>query len=119
MIHTRYRTGSKKRFQWIYSSKKWKLLRQVALNRAEGCCEECYSIGEIQVHHKKPVAQGGAIFDIDNLIVLCRSCHLEAHRKIEVEKMPVWKRKLYELIDKPVQPHLIRLKQPAQGGQLQ
>ena len=118
MINTRHQTGSKKRFAWIYRSNRWKSLRQIALNRADGVCEKCRSRGELQVHHRKPVAQGGAIFDINNLIVLCRSCHLEAHRRIEHDKMPSWKRKLYELIDKPVAPRCIKLKTSPMEGNL-
>ena len=118
MIFTRHQTGSKRRFAWIYSSNRWKALRQIALNRADGVCEECDSLGEVQVHHRIPVAQGGSIWDIDNLIVVCRSCHLEAHRRIEFDKMPIWQRKLYEMIDKPVAIKLQRFNQPAHGGHL-
>ena len=115
----RHHTGSKQRFAWIYSSKRWKAIRQRALNRADGQCEECFSIGEVQVHHRTPVSLGGAIWDLENLIVLCRSCHLEAHRRIEFAKMPDWQRRLYELVDKPIPRKLIRLTTTRPGGQLQ
>ena len=114
----RHHSGSKRRFAWIYSSPRWKALRQRALKRADGICEECYSLGEVQVHHKVPVSLGreSDIWDLDNLIVLCRSCHLEAHRRIETAKLPDWQRRLYELVDKPIPRKLIRFTQPAHGG---
>ena len=105
MIYTKHQTGSKKRFAWIYQSKRWKALRAKLLNERGAQCERCYSIGadgEIQVHHRIPVSLGGDIWDESNLIVLCRSCHLEAHREIEKRKLPDWQRRLYELVDKPV-----------------
>jgi 5-methylcytosine-specific restriction endonuclease McrA len=32
-----------------------------------------------EVHHRVPVAQGGAMFDAANLVSLCRDCHRAAH----------------------------------------
>ena len=106
MIYSKHQTGSKRRFAWIYSSKRWRALRATILKDRGEQCESCFSIGEIQLHHRVPVSLGGELWNPENLIVLCRSCHLEAHRKIESEKLPTWKRKLYELIDKPVEPRL-------------
>ena len=122
MIYSRHQTGSKRRFAWIYSSKRWLELRARIFRERGEQCESCYSIGsygEIQLHHKRPVSLGGAIFDEKNLEVLCRSCHLERHRAIEQSKMPEWKRKLYRLVDAPVEPRLKRFSIPAHGGQLQ
>lgn len=36
-------------------------------------------MGRLEVHHKKPVAQGGAWYDLENLEVLCRGCHIKHH----------------------------------------
>ena len=119
MIHTRYPTGSKRRFAWIYRSQRWKELRARIFRERGEQCESCYSIGEIQLHHKRPVSLGGAIWDEKNLEIVCRQCHLEAHRKIEGSKMPEWQRKLYQLLDAPVEPRLQRFTIPAHGGQLQ
>ena len=110
MIYTRHQSGSKRRFAWIYSSTRWKALRSKVFRERGEQCEVCFSIGEVQLHHRVPVSLGGEIWNPDNLEIVCRSCHLEKHRKIEETKMPLWKRKLYDLIDKPVAPRLIRLK---------
>ena len=115
MIYTKHQTGSKRRFAWIYSSKRWKALRASILKERGEQCEECFSIGEIQLHHKIPISLGGDIWNEKNLIVLCRTCHLEQHRRIEESKMPEWQRKLYQLIEKPVEPRLQKF-QLAHGG---
>ena len=126
MIYTRHQTGSKRRFAWIYQSKRWLALRARIFHERGEQCEECYSIGECQLHHIKPVSLGGDIWNESNLRIVCRSCHLEAHRKIEAEKLPDWQRRLYELVDRPVVPQPRRIDltraKPAQslapGGQL-
>ena len=45
-------------------------------------CEICYKEGKLvpteQVHHIKPLAEGGT-HDRDNLIALCKSCHARIH----------------------------------------
>lgn len=43
-------------------------------------CVECGSEEELEIHHRVPVAEGGT-HDEDNLETLCRSCHMEKHRK--------------------------------------
>ena len=119
MIYTKHQTGSKRRFAWIYQSKRWKALRAKLFRERGEQCEVCYSIGadgEIQVHHRIPVSLGGEIFDESNLVVLCRSCHLEAHREIEKRKMPDWQRRLYELVDRPVVQRLQYFTTPAPEG---
>lgn len=45
-------------------------------------CEQCYEHGVLipvdEVHHKKPLAEGGT-HDFDNLISLCQPCHARIH----------------------------------------
>ena len=36
--------------------------------------------GELDLHHKKPVSQGGTD-DPDNLVTWCRKCHKEWHKE--------------------------------------
>ena len=122
MIYTKHQTGSKKRFARLYSSPRWRALRAKLFRDRGEQCESCYAIGaagEIQIHHRTPIALGGAIWDEQNLEVLCRSCHLDRHRKIEAEKLPDWQRRLYELVNRPVvsQPRRIDLTRakPAQS----
>ncbi len=59
----------------------WKSIRAryVALHPL---CEMCLKEGRLtpveEVHHKKPVSQGGTN-DFENLMSLCKSCHTKIH----------------------------------------
>lgn len=49
--------------------------------RAEGAsCERCTVATASELHHKVPLAQGGAPFDLDNIEKLCAGCHAAVHR---------------------------------------
>lgn len=83
-----YEARKDKEYQAIYSSPLWKKVRRVALSRANGLCEECIKQGKISyvddVHHKIPIKDDiKKAYDINNLICLCRSCHIEAHKQID------------------------------------
>lgn len=88
----RYKQYNEKRtdkeFQAIYKSPAWKRVRSLALARAKGLCEECLAKGKISyvddVHHKIPIKKDiTKAFDINNLICLCRQCHIKAHKKLK------------------------------------
>lgn len=55
----------------------WKRIRDRYIN-AHPLCEQCKKNGTLtlaeEVHHIKPLSQGGSNAD-DNLISLCKSCH--------------------------------------------
>jgi len=51
----------------------------LALDAAGWRCRRCAGVGRLEVHHRVPIAQGGARFALDNLEVLCRRCHLGEH----------------------------------------
>lgn len=46
--------------------------------RAHPVCERCGKLAFI-VHHKIPLAEGGAQFDEANLMALCFKCHEQVH----------------------------------------
>ena len=62
----------------------WKRIRD-AYVAAHPLCEECEKQGRLvpaeEVHHKKPISQGGT-HARDNLMSLCRSCHTKIHHEI-------------------------------------
>ncbi len=62
----------------------WKRIRDSYVKQ-HPFCELCYEKGVLvqteEVHHKKPLSEGGT-HDRENLIALCKSCHstIHAHR---------------------------------------
>lgn len=62
----------------FYRTRKWKDTRAKALERDGYECQACDD-GESQllVHHIIPRAEGGADYDLRNLVTLCRACHNE------------------------------------------
>ncbi|NBS79116.1 HNH endonuclease, partial [bacterium] len=38
-------------------------------------CQRCHERLSEEVHHVRPVGDGGSIFDPRNLMALCRECH--------------------------------------------
>lgn len=50
-------------------------------------CEQCGNTDDLHLHHKKPIHQGGKIFDEDNVSILCEECHKKVHRELN-RKVP-------------------------------
>lgn len=63
----------------FYRGRRYQRARRLTLARAGRRCERCGAGGKLQVHHVKPLAQGGPPFDLDNLMALCPPCHRAAH----------------------------------------
>jgi len=58
--------------------KTWQRFRKFYLRR-HPICEKCEDYKDLHVHHIKPINEGGARLDPDNLMTLCRSCHEKVH----------------------------------------
>ena len=59
------------------NSQRWRAVRCEVLERDNRICQGCGAqLGFAEVDHIKPVSQGGAEFDPDNLQTLCRRCHI-------------------------------------------
>ena len=54
--------------------------------------------GRLEAHHVTPLHRGGAPYDLDNLETLCRSCHIERHRRKLSPGEAAWKRLVAELL---------------------
>lgn len=52
--------------------------KQRLINERMVRCEVCHTKGPVILHHIKPLSEGGS-WDDDNLILVCRTCHLKAH----------------------------------------
>lgn len=63
----------------------WERAKARALKRDQYRCQHCTATPsktpgvDLQVHHIRPVENGGTN-DLDNLVVLCNSCHWDLHR---------------------------------------
>jgi hypothetical protein len=56
------------------------VLRPFILNRDNYTCQLCPSITSLQIHHINPKKNDNSIDNYENLITLCRECHLnKAH----------------------------------------
>lgn len=65
---------------WRHTAK-WYETRRDVLERDGYDCQDCGVSESLHAHHIKPVAMGGAKFDMENLITLCEEHHYERHRK--------------------------------------
>lgn len=83
--YNRYRRDpeAKKRY-----GRDWKRIRDRYINE-HPLCEDCLSRGiykqASEVHHKLPLADGGT-HEKNNLVSLCRSCHMKAHGVLKTRK---------------------------------
>jgi len=63
----------------IYTSQRWRKLRENIMKKYGGLCQECLKRGRIVkadvVDHIVEIKDGGCIWCEDNLIPLCHSCH--------------------------------------------
>ena len=55
--------------------KYWKSLKASVIARDHRVCRKCNSRVGLEVHHIVALAEGGSS-NIDNLVTLCRACHL-------------------------------------------
>ena len=62
----------------FYSSSAWIKLRNLK-RRLNPLCENCEKLGLLTpfhtIDHIKPISEGGAPLDMDNLQTLCKQCH--------------------------------------------
>lgn len=65
-----------------YHSKEWTAVRNTYIAQ-HPLCEDCLSQGQYitatEVHHIKPLSEGGRLLDIHNLRSLCHACHMRTH----------------------------------------
>ena len=66
----------------IYHSKEWTATRKAYITQ-HPICEDCLTRDQYttatEVHHIKPLSDGGDPYDTHNLRSLCHSCHMQTH----------------------------------------
>jgi 5-methylcytosine-specific restriction endonuclease McrA len=62
---------------WLTYPPDWERRREL-VNDRDGCCSECGVGNMLQVHHRRPIGEGGT-HHIENLVLLCKFCHSDAH----------------------------------------
>ena len=63
---------------------KWPIQRKAALHRAGDVCEICDVSGDLDVHHlikRRYFEEEERSHALENLVVLCRSCHADEENK--------------------------------------
>lgn len=58
----------------IYRTRRRNLVAKLLLDRP--LCQRCLRDRSQDIHEVKSRARGGSITDIDNLVALCRPCHI-------------------------------------------
>ncbi len=68
----------------------WPDVREEVLKRDNYKCQICGDnrfylekgrVTNLEVHHIKPISQGGKCIDRDNLITLCKACHSQTFNR--------------------------------------
>ena len=60
----------------------WKAKRKYAIALSDGVCSRCASDIKLEVHHRNENARSNYCTALaSELVVLCKSCHTEAHRR--------------------------------------
>jgi 5-methylcytosine-specific restriction endonuclease McrA len=69
-----------KRARGARNSAQWQKARAAAKQRDGNRCVHCGATEGLQVHHVVRLEDGGAAFELNNLVTLCVGCHGEQHR---------------------------------------
>lgn len=71
----------------------WAVVRRRVFERDGYRCRKCGKAGRLDCDHIKPLAFGGAAYDMGNLQALCKRCHIEktkAEFNLDVEYRDEW-----------------------------
>ena len=70
---------------------RWAQTRLRVLAGAGWRCSQCGAAGALEVHHETPLHLGGEPYASANLLVLCRACHVAAHRRPLTAAEQAWR----------------------------
>lgn len=87
------RRRSERRRPRFYASAAWRAARAAAIARDGLRCVECGRAGRLEVHHVKPIKEGGRPLALENLRTLCRACHFRIEpRRVRRTARESWRR---------------------------
>ena len=79
--------------------RQWRKVRLKVLDRDGWKCTQCTKAGRAEVHHIKPLENGGAVYALGNLQTLCRGCHIAKHGgRGPSPEVLAWRRHLTNLL---------------------
>lgn len=87
------KTIKTKKADSFLKTKTWKAIREKVILRDNGCCQLCIrnnfiEYRNLQVHHIiKRADDESLVYELDNLVTLCRSCH------DKIEDLPIAKQR--------------------------
>jgi 5-methylcytosine-specific restriction endonuclease McrA len=81
----RYRSDPDRR---ALSTRRWKQVRKLAAERDGNRCrfegDDCY--GRLEAHHIVAIKHGGAVYDLDNIAMMCKRHHFLAERETRMRR---------------------------------
>ena len=77
----RYGHMTKKEYINHTQSKQWREIRKKIIVRDGGCCIQCGSSVSLAIHHTTYANVGDEENHLDDLTLLCKSCHQRQHNR--------------------------------------
>ena len=90
--------GRGSRFHAHLNRHRWADARRAAFDRDGWRCRECGRPGRLEAHHVTPLHKGGDPYDLANVESLCRSCHIDRHRRKLSPAEVAWNRLVREMV---------------------
>jgi len=72
----------------VYSTKRRNIVRKLLTDRP--VCQRCMADRSQDIHELKPRSRGGSITNIENLVALCRDCHIFVTQNPALAKEQGW-----------------------------
>jgi 5-methylcytosine-specific restriction endonuclease McrA len=83
-----------KKTEQVYATKRRNLVRKLLSERP--ICQRCLADRSQDIHELKSRARGGSITDVDNLVALCRLCHIWVTQNPQLAKEQGWLKSSWE-----------------------
>jgi 5-methylcytosine-specific restriction enzyme A len=78
----------------VRNSTRFKKLREQIKARDHHRCQRCGNAYGLDVHHRTPLHQGGAPYDLANLETLCSGCHNKTQHRPIAQPRPRFSRQV-------------------------